>query len=154
MRCDGAEGVLYLAPLCKLTRCAILLRFVLIAVSTLIVVSTGGQSQAGADLDRGAVVFKKCVSCHEVERPRNKMGPHLNGLVGRTAGTVDGFKYSQAMRDAGTSGLVWNDANLHEFISSPKKKVPGTSMRFFGLWSDSDIDDLIAYIRSMPAKNE
>lgn len=131
-----------------------MLRYISIAVSTLIVVLSAGQSQAGADLDRGAAVFKKCVSCHEVEKPRNKMGPHLNDLVGRTAGTVDGFKYSQAMRDAGASGLVWDKANLHEFISSPKKKVPGTSMRFFGLWSDSDIVDLIAYIQSVPVNAE
>lgn len=131
-----------------------MLRYISIAVSTLIVVLSAGRSQAGDDLDRGAAVFKKCVSCHEVEKPRNKMGPHLNGLVGRTAGTADGFKYSQAMRDAGASGLVWDEGNLHEFISSPKKKVPGTSMRFFGLWSDSDIDNLIAYIQSVPVKTE
>lgn len=131
-----------------------MLRVVPLALSTLILVFSGSHSSAGADLERGATVFKKCVSCHEVEKLRNKMGPHLNGLVGRTAGTVDGFKYSQAMRDAGASGLVWDEANLHEFISSPKKKVPGTSMRFFGLWSDSDIDDLIAYIQSVPVKAE
>lgn len=106
------------------------------------------------DIARGEVVFKKCVACHDVERARNKMGPHLNGLVGRMAGSVDGFKYSQAMRDAGAAGLVWDDAKLKEFIASPKNTVKGTSMRFFGLWSDSDIADVIAYIQSIPPHEE
>jgi cytochrome c len=106
-------------------------------------------ANAEPDLDRGAAVFKRCVACHELERPRHKMGPHLLGLEGRKAGSLDGFNYSQAMRDAGAAGLVWDQGTLAEFIASPKKAVPGTSMRFFGLWSESDIKDVIAYMNSM-----
>src|SRR5690606_38379406 len=114
--------------------------FALIAFTSLMI-SNASVAVAETDLARGAVVFKKCIACHELERPRNKMGPHLNGLLGRKAGSIEGYKYSQAMKEAGAAGLVWDDAKLKEFIATPKSTVPGTSMRFFGLWSESDITD-------------
>lgn len=79
------------------------------------------------------------------------MGPHLMGVVGRPVGSVADYKYSQAMKDAGSGGMVWTEDKLREFLSSPKKTVPGTSMRFFGLWSESGIDDLIAYLKTVQA---
>jgi cytochrome c len=68
-------------------------------------------------------------------------------LQGRKAGTIEGFRYSEAMRQAGENGLIWNDATLKEFLASPKTMMPGTSMRFWGLW-ESQIEDLLAYIKS------
>ncbi len=73
------------------------------------------------------------------------------GVVGRPAGSVADYGYSDAMKGAGANGLVWTEEELHAFLYSPKKAVPGTSMRFFGLWSDSEIDDLIAYLKTVPA---
>lgn len=105
---------------------------------------------ADGDPERGERAFSKCSACHSIENPRTRMGPHLMGVVGRPAGSVADYNYSQAMKDAGAGGLVWNNEKLHAFLSSPKKTVPGTSMRFFGLWSDSEIDDLIAYLKTVP----
>lgn len=85
-----------------------------------------------------------------VDNEANRFGPTLKGVVGRRAGSVPDFKYSQAMKDAGAAGLVWDDAALAAFLSSPKRKVPGTSMRFFGLWTQSEIDDVIAYLKANP----
>ncbi|MET0173112.1 MAG: cytochrome c family protein [Agrobacterium vaccinii] len=112
-----------------------------------------GVSTAFADGDaaNGERAFNKCSACHSIEKPRTRMGPHLMGVVGRPAGSVADYKYSQAMTDAGASGMVWTEDSLREFLSSPKKKVPGTSMRFFGLWSESEINDLIAYLKTVQA---
>jgi cytochrome c len=105
---------------------------------------------AGADLEHGARVFETCAACHAIDSDVNKMGPHLKGVVGRAAGSVPDFRYSQSMRKAGSDGLVWDESALAEFLSSPKKKVPGTSMRFWGLWFQSEIDDVIAYMKANP----
>ncbi|WP_436799583.1 c-type cytochrome [Rhizobium oryzicola] len=101
-------------------------------------------------MEKGRRVFQTCASCHQATSETNGFGPYLKGVVGRRAGSAAGFNYSQAMRDAGTGGLIWDEKALAEFLSSPKKKVPGTSMRFFGLWFQSEIDDVIAYLKSNP----
>ncbi|WJH39609.1 cytochrome c family protein [Aliirhizobium terrae] len=110
----------------------------------------GARSAAGADLEHGARVFETCAACHAIDSDVNKMGPHLKGVFGRAAGSVPDFRYSQSMRKAGTDGLVWDEAALAAFLSSPKKMVPGTSMRFWGLWFQSEIDDVIAYMKANP----
>ncbi|MDP9835770.1 cytochrome c [Neorhizobium huautlense] len=102
------------------------------------------------DAAHGRQVYRVCLPCHVPNAETNKLGPHLKGVFGRTAGSVAGFRYSQAMRDAGATGLVWDEKALSEFLSSPKGKVPGTSMRFWGFWSQSDIDDVIAYLKTTP----
>ncbi|WP_413785924.1 c-type cytochrome [Agrobacterium sp. rho-13.3] len=100
---------------------------------------------------QGEQSFSKCSACHNIESPRTRLGPHLMGVVGRHAGSVPDYKYSQAMTDAGASGLIWDEDKLRAFLSSPKKVVPGTSMRFFGLWSETEIDNLIAYLKTVSA---
>ena len=107
-------------------------------------------SAEAADLAHGKRVFQSCSSCHAVDSDTNRFGPTLKGVVGRPAGSVATFRYSQAMKDAGENGLVWDEAALSEFLYSPKRKVPGTAMRFWGLWSQSEIDDVIAYLKSFP----
>ena len=106
---------------------------------------------AEGDAARGERSFSKCSACHNIESPRTRLGPHLMGVVGRSAGSVPDYKYSQAMTDAGAQGMVWSDDKLREFLYSPKKTVPGTSMRFFGLWNESEIEDLIAYLKTVQA---
>lgn len=117
------------------------------SLSLLIVLSS---TALAVDLPNGQRVFKVCAPCHAVDADVNKLGPHLKGVVGRAAGGVAGFRYSKAMSDAGSAGLVWDDKALAEFLSSPKRKVPNTSMRFWGLWFQSEIDDLIAYLKANP----
>ena len=101
-------------------------------------------AQAG-DAKAGEKVFRKCKSCHYVDQEKNKTGPHLVNIVGRAAGSVDGFKYSKAMKD---SGLTWDEATLAEFLKKPKAYLKGTKMAFAGLKKDQEIDDLIAYLKT------
>ncbi|MEA3534323.1 cytochrome c family protein [Rhizobium sp. CC-YZS058] len=104
----------------------------------------------GGDAARGAATFKACSNCHVVQGDRTVFGPSLQGVVGRKAGSVPGYRYSEAMLAAGEQGLIWTEADLSAFLSSPKRKVPGTSMRFWGFWSQSSIDDVIAYLKANP----
>ncbi|MBS8227086.1 c-type cytochrome [Vannielia litorea] len=97
----------------------------------------------------GEKVFRKCKACHQVgEGAANKTGPQLNGIMGRTAGTVEGFKYSKAMTEAGEGGLVWNTETLAEFLTKPKSFLKGTKMSFNGLRKESDIEAVEAYLGS------
>ena len=105
---------------------------------------------AAADAERGRRVYRVCLPCHVPDADTNKQGPHLKGVFGRRAGAVEGFRYSQAMIDAGAAGLAWDENSLADFLASPKRKVPGTSMRFWGLWSQSDIDAVIEYLKTNP----
>lgn len=110
---------------------------------------------AGAqDVEAGATVFKKCAVCHSVKDQTRKIGPTLKGVIGRTAGTLEGFRYSGAMVLAGEGGLVWTDAEIATFITDPKKMIPGTSMAFAGLKKPEDVANVIAYIKQYsPAAN-
>jgi cytochrome c len=107
--------------------------------------------QAGAshaqDAAAGELVFAKCKACHIASEDKNKVGPSLSGVLGRTAGTHEGFKYSTAMVDAGKGGLVWDEAKLTEYLHAPKEVVKGTKMAFAGLKDDADIANLIAYLK-------
>ncbi|KKB85748.1 cytochrome C [Devosia limi DSM 17137] len=110
------------------------------------------SAHAAGDVANGETVFKKCTACHAVgEGAVNKVGPELNDLIGRTAGSVDGYKYSKAMVDAGAGGLVWDEASLTEFLTGPRAKVPGTKMSFAGLKDASDTADVIAYLATFGA---
>lgn len=101
-----------------------------------------------ADAARGQAVFRQCQGCHAVgPDARNKAGPHLNGIVGRTAGSVAGFSYSGAMVQAGASGLAWTPESLHSYLETPDALVSQTSMRFRGLKDADDRTAVIAYLR-------
>jgi cytochrome c len=107
-----------------------------------------GPARAG-DAAAGEKVFNRCKACHAVgEGAENRVGPELNGLVGRTAGTADGYKYSPSMQKAGADGLVWNRETLSTFLAGPKAMVTGTKMGFAGLKKPADIDNVIAYLET------
>jgi cytochrome c len=98
----------------------------------------------------GAAIFKKCLACHKVGPDAgNGVGPALNGIVGRPAGTTPDYRYSAAMRG---SGLVWDEATLTTYLRAPRKLVPGTKMAFAGLSKDRDIADVIAYLATFDAE--
>jgi len=105
-----------------------------------------GSAQEG-DATAGAVVFKKCAICHVADTDKNKVGPSLNGVFGRTAGTHPDFAYSPAMQAAGKGGLVWSDVELRDYLHDPKVKVKGTKMVFVGIKDDTEITNLIAYLK-------
>jgi cytochrome c len=104
------------------------------------------QTQAG-DAAAGRKVFNKCRACHVADKELNRVGPHLVGIVGRKAASVDGFKYSGAMKGAGEKGLVWTEENIAKYMKDPKDFVPGNRMAFVGLKKDQDIDNLIAFLK-------
>jgi cytochrome c len=101
---------------------------------------------AGAqDAAAGEKVFAKCKVCHQIgEGAKNAVGPLLNGIVGRKAGTVEAYTYSAANKN---SGLTWDEATLKEYLKNPRAKVPGTKMIFPGLTNEKEIADLIAYLK-------
>jgi cytochrome c len=108
-----------------------------------------GQSLA-QDAAAGEKVFAKCKACHVADTDQNKIGPTLKGVIGRTAGTFEGYKFSPAMVEAGKGGLVWDDATLTEYLKAPKTMVKGTKMAFAGLKKDEDLADVIAYLKQFP----
>jgi len=99
---------------------------------------------AAGDAEAGKQIFKKCHACHNVgENARNAVGPVLNGVVGRKAGSGEGYNYSEANKN---SGITWDEATLDVYLKDPKAKVPGTKMAFPGLPNDKDRADVIAYL--------
>lgn len=100
---------------------------------------------ASADAGAGKKDFKKCVACHTIEKGgANKIGPNLNGVVGRELASVSGFAYSAGLKGKGGS---WDYVALDSFLTSPKKYAPGTKMAFAGLKKAQDRAELIAYLR-------
>jgi cytochrome c len=98
---------------------------------------------ADGDAEKGAKVFRKCKTCHEISEEKNKIGPHLVGIIGREAGSVEGFAYSDAMKE---SGITWDAETIAAYVAKPKEYVPGNKMVFVGLKKESQIEDLIAYL--------
>ncbi len=111
---------------------------------------TATSAIADGDAAAGKIVFKKCMACHTATEEKNKVGPHQVGIVGRKAGSVEGFKYSDAMIAKGAEGLIWDEANLTAYMKDPKGFVPGNKMAFSGLKDDKQIADLIAYLKADP----
>jgi cytochrome c len=100
---------------------------------------------AAQDAAAGEKVFAPCKICHQIgEKARNSVGPELNGVIGRKAGSVPGYAYSPANRD---SGLTWDEATFTAYIQDPQAKVPGTKMVFPGVKDPQQIKDLIAYLK-------
>jgi len=110
-----------------------------------------GYALAAADFgdaERGEKIFKKCKSCHQVgDSAKNRVGPHLNGLFGREAASIEGFKYSKSLKRAGVDGVVWHLETLSAYIENPKAFASGTRMNFKGLKDEEDRNDLLAYLR-------
>ncbi|MFU0506775.1 c-type cytochrome [Pseudaminobacter sp. NGMCC 1.201702] len=115
-----------------------------VAISAAGLLATQAQAQ---DAAAGEKVFNRCKACHVADTDQNKVGPSLKGVIGKTAGTHEGFKYSPAMVKAGEGGLVWNDETLAEFLRAPKTMVKGTKMAFAGLKKDDEIANVIAYLK-------
>jgi cytochrome c len=113
-------------------------------------VLAGSASAACAqDAALGEKVFLKCKACHQIgEGAKNAVGPVLNGIIGRKAGTYPDYNYSDANKG---SGITWDEATLKDYLKNPRGKIPGTKMIFPGLPKDDDIDNVIAYLKQFGA---
>jgi cytochrome c len=108
------------------------------------------SAHAEGDASAGAKVFAQCSACHTVGAgAQNSVGPVLNGVVGRAAGTFPGYRYSSTMRK---SGLTWDETTLTNYLRAPDKVLPGTKMAFPGIASDQDLANVIAYLKQQSSE--
>lgn len=105
------------------------------------------QGANAADAKNGEIIFGRCAVCHTVQKggPAG-LGPNLFGVVGRKAGTAPGYAYSGALK---SSGITWTEDKLKAWVSGPQKVVPGTKMAFGGISSKSQVEDVVAYLKTL-----
>ena len=109
------------------------------------IVSPSAEQTRDAPASAGQTLFKVCAPCHEIGvSASNRVGPMLNGLDGRPAGSVTGYPYSPATKH---SGIVWGEAVFKEYLKDPKAKVPGTKMGFTGLLDEAGLDALWSFVK-------
>jgi len=126
-----------------------MIRKIAAAAAVLAVAGFAGSALADGDPAKGAKVYKKCKACHQVgDSAKNRVGPVLNGIVGREIASVEGFKYSKAFVAKKAEGLVWTEEALDAWLTKPKKYIKGTKMTFRGLKKESQRADVIAYLKS------
>jgi len=114
----------------------------ILAAALLVVLAGTPRAQ---DVEKGRALFRKCILCHAIgENAKNKVGPELNGLDGRSAGAVPGFLYSDAHAH---SAITWTESTFKQYIKDPQATVPGTKKVFAGLNDEREAGDLWAYIK-------
>jgi cytochrome c len=99
---------------------------------------------AAADPEHGKALYQTCAACH-TERP-DALGPSLKGVVGRKSAALEDFRYSNPMKRA---NLVWDEANLRAYIQDPQAKVKGNRMPYGGLTDAKDVNDIVAYLKTL-----
>jgi len=118
-------------------------------ILTAVLIAASSAPGVAQDAQKGKTVFNVCLACHSIgPGAQNKIGPELNGLDGRKAGTVANFDYSDANK---SSGIVWNEATFKEYIKAPAAKIPDTKMIFPGLKNEQQVNDVWAYISQFDA---
>jgi len=124
------------------------MRFHLTAVAAVALLLLPRSPALGADGDptRGEQIYHRCQGCHSIDA--NRVGPRHAGLFGRRAGSLDDYSYSDAMRAA---GIVWDATTLDQFLTAPRKFIPGTKMPFAGIPDARERADLIAYLKQATA---
>lgn len=105
--------------------------------------------EAAGDAEAGQKVFNQCRACHTINKGgRAMVGPNLFDIVGRRAGSIEGFRYSAPMRAKHEENFIWNEENLRAYIRSPKDVVPRGSMSYAGLRNAQQLNDLMAYLQA------
>ena len=123
----------------------------LIAAAGIVIFAASGAAFAEGDAAKGEKVFKKCKACHQVgEDAKNRVGPVLNGVVGRHIATVEDFKYSKAFlaKAEAEPDFVWDEAAIDTYLTKPRDFIPKNKMAFAGLKKEQDRADVIAYLKT------
>ncbi len=121
------------------------MRFSMMMAGLLALAPMGAMAQ---DAEAGQRIFNQCRACHTiVAGGRNGVGPNLHGIIGRPAGSIEGFRYSAPMRERAAAGLVWNEETLLAYVTDPKAIVPGGAMSYPGLRNEEQRNNLLAYLR-------
>jgi cytochrome c len=120
-------------------------------IMTLAIMAASATAALGQDAQKGKIVFHRCLPCHSIgSDAESTIGPELNGLEGRPAGTAPNYDY----RDSGAnknSGIVWTEATFNEYMKDPQATIPGTKMIFPGVRNQQDVNDLWAYVKQFNA---
>lgn len=118
-------------------------------VATLAIATGAGAAFAqDGDPEAGEKLFRQCQACHMVgENAKPRVGPPLNDIIGRQAGTYEGFRYSPAMTEAGENGLVWNAETISAYLEKPREYIPGNRMAYPGVREAEDRQNVIAYLK-------
>jgi len=125
------------------------------ALTAMLFVGQPLQAATDGDAERGKALFKNCVACHKVgDSAKNGVGPNLNFLFGRVAGSVEGARYSGTMVQMGAEGLIWTSETLDAFIENPRDLVERTRMSFRGVKDPRDRTDILAYLQLFSARGQ
>ncbi len=132
-----------------LAKTAVFMAIAVVPTATLSVMASADAADttisAAGDAVKGKRLFNRCKACHNLTATaRPRIGPNLDSLFGRQAGSKDGFKYSKALQEA---GFEWTEKNLDEWLAQPRTFLPGNKMAFAGLRKEQDRKDLMAYLR-------
>ncbi|WP_108880128.1 c-type cytochrome [Anderseniella sp. Alg231-50] len=122
-------------------------KFVIAVAAALGAMSTGAFAEG--DAAKGEKVFKKCKACHAADKAKNKVGPHLVGIIGRKAGSVEGYKYGKGLTAAAEKIGEWDEAKLADYLANPKEYIGGKSKMTFKLKKEDQRKDVAAYLASL-----
>ncbi|HVH04316.1 MAG TPA: cytochrome c family protein [Amaricoccus sp.] len=116
-------------------------------LATLLATGLAAPAFAQGDAEAGEKVFNKCKACHMVgPDAKNRVGPELNGIVGREIAAAPDFKYSDAFLAKKAEGFTWSEESLGEYLTNPKEYIPGNKMTFVGLKKPEEIANVLAYL--------
>jgi len=124
----------------------------LFLVASSLFIATPNYALADGHAAEGERLFRslRCAGCHEIgPEGRNKVGPHLNQIIGRAAGSVEGFRYSRAMLGRAEDGLVWDEAMLRAFLTAPSEFLPRTRMAYRGVRKEEDLTELLIFLSTL-----
>ncbi|MBC7770012.1 MAG: cytochrome c family protein [Phycisphaerales bacterium] len=113
-------------------------------------ITDASGAQLSGDTERGRRIFAQCATCHSPDQGVNRVGPSLHAIVGRRAGSIPGFRYSDANRN---SGITWTEQEMFTYLENPRARIPGTIMAFVGLRNPQQRADVIAYLKHNAATN-
>ncbi len=123
--------------------------------AALALIAAAPPAWSAGDAAKGKRVFNKCKACHSLVAGKKKVGPSLHGMFGRSAGTLEGFKFSKDMKAAGANGLVWSDETFLIYMEKTKayigsfigRKKARTRMAFPGLKKARDRENLLVFLK-------